>query len=309
MSDSAYRGGTVGAGEIVASAQARNRSSALIWAWLGVLAASDLVPIVWRAGFHGSDSAWINVMQLALVLILLARARSNAGLRPLTILFSMLAAEMAGFLVLRLAEDATGFTAWTAVAPGYQWIPAQSALNLVPTVAMVAVALAAGLKRGDLFLTPGNLSARSRIPGTRRFTRWDKLALPLLAILTVPLVIQLALASPPNAGRLMEALALLPLGIGFAALNSFQEEVRFRAVPIAALEGPLGGEAAIWITAAAFGLAHWYGHPSGPTGVIMAFLAGLFLAKAYVETRGIFWSWTLHAVFDLVIFLFLVIQA
>jgi membrane protease YdiL (CAAX protease family) len=174
---------------------------------------------------------------------------------------------------------------------------------------MVATALAAGLTRRDLFLTVGDLRARSRIPGTARFTRWHRQALPVIALFLVPLIIQLTLVSRPDTDKLGKALALLPLGVAFALVNALQEEVRFRAVPIAALEPSVGAEAAIWMTAAAFGLAHWSGHPSGPTGVLLTFAGGLMLAKAFVETRGIAWAWAIHALVDVVIFVFIVMEA
>jgi membrane protease YdiL (CAAX protease family) len=286
-----------------------SRSRVLLGAWAGVLATSALIPIVWRSGLSHPDSTWLDVVQLGLVLALLAGARIIPSLRPLALLFAVLSAQAAGFLVLRLGERATGFTDWADGAPDYQWIPAASALLVLPAALMVATALAMGLTRRDLFLAVGDLRARSRIPGTNRFTRWHRQALPVLALFLVPLIIQLTLVSPPDPDQLGKALALLPLGVGFALVNALQEEVRFRAVPIAALEPSVGAEAAIWMTAAAFGLAHWSGHPSGPTGVLLTFAGGLLLAKAFVETRGIAWAWAIHALLDLVIFVFIVMEA
>jgi membrane protease YdiL (CAAX protease family) len=286
-----------------------SRSPVLLWAWAGVLATSALIPIIWRSGLSHPDSAWLDVVQLSLVLGLLVGARIIPSLRPLTLLFAVLSAQAAGFLVLRLGERITGFTDWTDRAPNYQWIPAASALLGLPAALMVATALAAGLSRRDLFLRVGDLRARSRIPGTARFTRWHRQALPVIALFLVPLIIQLTLVSRPDPDKLGKALALLPLGVGFALVNAAQEEIRFRAVPIAALEPAVGAEAAIWMTAAAFGLAHWSGHPSGPTGVLLTFAGGLMLAKAFVETRGIAWAWAIHALLDVVIFAFIVMDA
>jgi membrane protease YdiL (CAAX protease family) len=286
-----------------------SRSRLLLGAWAGVLAASALIPILWRSGLSRPDSAWLDVVQLGLVLALLAGARIIPSLRSLTLLFAVLSAQAAGFLVLHVGERATGFTDWADGVPDYQWIPAQSALFVFPAALMVATALAMGLTRRDFFLTVGDLRARSRIPGTARFTRWHRQALPVIALFLVPLIIQLTLVSRPDPDQLGKALALLPLGVGFALVNALQEEVRFRAVPIAALEPSVGAEAAIWMTAAAFGLAHWSGHPSGPTGVLLTFAGGLMLAKAFVETRGIAWAWAIHALLDVVIFVFIVMEA
>jgi membrane protease YdiL (CAAX protease family) len=81
------------------------------------------------------------------------------------------------------------------------------------------------------------------------------------------------------------------LALVFGAINALSEEVRFRCVLLARLVPVLGGEAAIWMTALAFGLAHWYGgNPSGPSGVAMTTAAGLIWAKSMLETRGLFWA-------------------
>jgi len=285
-----------------------SRPRVLLGAWAGVLAASALIPIVWRAGLSRPDSAWLDVVQLGLVLALFVGARSIPSLRPLRLLFAVLSTQAGGFLVLRLGEQITGFTAWAAHAPGYLWIPAQSALYIFPTALMVVTALAAGRTRRNLFLAVGDLRARSRIPGTARFTRWHRQAPLILVLFLVPLLIQLTLVSRPDTSQLGKALALLPLGVGFALVNAAQEEIRFRAVPLALLEPTVGAEAAIWITAAAFGLGHWYGNPSGPTGVLLTFAGGLMLAKAFLETRGFLWAWALHAFLDVVIFCFIVMQ-
>ena len=124
-----------------------SRSRVLLGAWAGVLATSALIQIVWRAGLSRPDSAWLNVVQLGLVLTLFVGARSIPSLRPLTLLFAVLSTQAGGFLVLRLGEQITGFTSWAASAPAYLWIPVQSALYIFPTALMVVTALAAGRTR------------------------------------------------------------------------------------------------------------------------------------------------------------------
>ena len=47
----------------------------------------------------------------------------------------------------------------------------------------------------------------------------------------------------------------------------------------------------------------------GPSGVALTFLGGLVLAKAMLETRGLFWPWAIHAAQDVVIFAFLVLAS
>jgi len=61
------------------------------------------------------------------------------------------------------------------------------------------------------------------------------------------------------------------------------------------------------LTAAYFGLAHFFGVPYGAVGVIMAFVLGYILSKAMLETKGFFWPWFIHFWQDVAIFTFMAI--
>jgi membrane protease YdiL (CAAX protease family) len=245
-------------------------------------------------------------MQLAVVLLLLGLVRTWRALKPLTAFVSALAALEAGFVVLLLLERGTGFSAWTGHGAQYEVVPAESALLCLPTLLMVAVALRFGFRHRQLFLGRGDLRAPSRLPGTARRVPWSRLGPAATLLFALPLCVQLALTTHVHVHQLVHIVELLPLGIGFAALNAAQEELRFRAVPLALAVPVVGAESGIWMTATAFGLAHWFGHPHGLSGVALTGLGGLFLAKAMLETRGLFWPWAIHAVQDVLIFAFLV---
>jgi membrane protease YdiL (CAAX protease family) len=276
-------------------------------AWTAILSASGLVEIVWRVGLGGHQTVWIAVVQFGVLLLLLGLVRTWRAVQALTALVSALAALVGGFVALFLLERATGFTAWADGGPQYQVIPAKSALLCLPTLVMLAVALGFGFRRRHLFLAQGDVHAPSRIPGTSRRLNWSRLGPLLMLLFTVPLCVQLALTTPAHVNMLTRVGELLPLGIGFAAVNAAQEELRFRAVPLALAVPIVGGERGIWMTATAFGLGHWFGHPSGASGVALTMAAGLFLAKAMLETRGLLWPWALHAVQDVLIFAFFVL--
>ncbi|HSS97421.1 MAG TPA: CPBP family glutamic-type intramembrane protease, partial [Terriglobales bacterium] len=59
------------------------------------------------------------------------------------------------------------------------------------------------------------------------------------------------------------------------------------------------------LTALFFGLAHFYGVPSGLLGVAATGFFGWLLARSMLETKGIFWPWVIHLMADMVIFSFL----
>lgn len=283
--------------------------SASAVAWAAILSASGLAEIVWRVGFGGHDTVWIPVVQLGMLLLLLGLVRVWRAVRPMTAFVSALAALGGGFVALFLLERATGFTTWADRGQEYQVVPAESALLCLPTVIMLAVAFAFGFRRRQLYLARGDLDAPSRIPGTSRRLGWSRLGPLAMLVFAVPLCIQLALTTHTHSHLVARVFELLPLGIAFAAVNAAQEELRFRAVPLALAVPVVGGERAIWMTATAFGVGHWFGHPSGPSGVALTLIGGLVLAKAMFETRGLFWPWAIHAVQDVAIFAFLVLAA
>ena len=278
-------------------------------AWTGILSASGLVQIVWRVGFGGHRTVWIAVVQFGALLLLLGLVRTWRAVRPLTAFVSALAALGGSFVALFLLERGTGFTAWTDRGPQYQVVPAESALLCLPTLVMLAVAFGFGFRRRQLFLAQGDVYAPSRIPGTSRRLNWSQLGPLAMLLFAFPLCVQLALTTHTHLHLLARLGEFLPLGIGFAAVNAAQEELRFRAVPLALAVPIVGGERGIWMTATAFGLGHWFGHPSGPSGVALTLIAGLVLAKAMLETRGLFWPWAIHAVQDVLIFAFLVLAS
>jgi len=65
----------------------------------------------------------------------------------------------------------------------------------------------------------------------------------------------------------------------------------------------LGAEEIILLSAIAFGLVHFGGMPHGLIGMFMAGFLGWFLAKAVIETQGIFWAWFIHFIQDVVIYI------
>lgn len=65
----------------------------------------------------------------------------------------------------------------------------------------------------------------------------------------------------------------------------------------------------LFLTAAFFGLAHYYGVPYGIIGVVMSTFLGWMEGKAMLETRGFFWAWFIHFWQDVSIFSFLAMGA
>ncbi len=80
-----------------------------------------------------------------------------------------------------------------------------------------------------------------------------------------------------------------------------------RASFLSVLEDAVGQNQAFWLTAALFGIGHFYGIPYGVIGVLMAGFLGWWLGKSMLETRGLWWAWFIHFVQDVWIFAFAVV--
>ena len=89
----------------------------------------------------------------------------------------------------------------------------------------------------------------------------------------------------------------------FSLSNSFSEEIIYRLGIIVPLYNVIGVEEIILLSAIVFGLVHFGGMPHGLIGMFMAGFLGWFLAKAVVETQGLFWAWFIHFIQDVVIYI------
>ena len=62
-------------------------------------------------------------------------------------------------------------------------------------------------------------------------------------------------------------------------------------VLLARLAPVVGTGQALLVTSTLFGIGHWFGHPSGASGVLMAGFAGYVWGRSVLDTRGFFWAW------------------
>ena len=180
--------------------------------------------------------------------------------------------------------------------------------KLVVSLLMVAVLLGLGYKRRQFFLTRGDLrTPMEPVPllGFPKPDPWYRFALQWGIYIAAALAVFQYLGLRPSGDLALKTLPLLPSILFYAALNAFNEEMTFRAPMLATLE-PLGGSRqALWMAAYFFGIAHYFGIPGGLLGGFLSIFMGWILGKAMLETRGLFWSWWIHFLSDIVIFTFL----
>ncbi len=137
--------------------------------------------------------------------------------------------------------------------------------------------------------------------GPLALTWW--VATPIVGlILAGPLVLQLSFTVGPDPSALPRVVPLVPAALLFSALNAFLEEFRFRAAPLARLVPALGAGPALLVTSILFGIGHYYGHPSGLSGIVLASVGGWLLGLSMLGTRGIAAPWLIHGLQDVLIF-------
>jgi membrane protease YdiL (CAAX protease family) len=293
----------------VTVAPERTRRATLALAWVGTLALSELLQVVLveAVGIEAPPMLWI---WLALAAVLLVVAGTWEAARPLRGYFTVMAAVIAAlYLVLPLVR------AWAGVEASSGMV---REIKVRGSLFSVALGLAGFLlvvlrqRPRDVFLTPGNLQAPTslRLPGMPQPPSWAVVGTITTTLLAGGFAAQMWLEGAFPGQGLQRLLPLAPLVMAVAALNAFGEEVIYRAGPLAFLVRVVGPNQAVLMTAAWFGLGHYYDAiPSGPTGAIQAAALGLLLGRAMVATKGLGWPWIIHTAIDLVIFASIAVAA
>lgn len=131
---------------------------------------------------------------------------------------------------------------------------------------------------------------------------WRQIGLNFAVIITAVTAVFIYLQAFRGNSIARENLRFLPWILIFALSNSFVEEMITRFAVVTSLNGLISPTAIYLISAAIFGLVHYFGTPGGIPGVLMAGFLGWFAAKSIGETGGFFWAWLIHFLQDVVIF-------
>lgn len=277
-------------------------------AWAVTLFVSLLPEILFRE-LTGAAPAWLFWLKLGVLgagLVLSSRWKPLRGLR---LFFAVLLTLYSLEWGVDQAYRALGYTTWLAGLSRFQRDMLAVQIPRATTgVLLVLAMLALTRSRARFFFVAGRLDAPAApIPWIlTRPPAWNRLGPAIAAAMCLGLVVfAFGFGRPPALASALTALPLLPLILIFAASNAFGEEILYRAPWLGALEGPLGPSQALLLTAAYFGIGHFYGVPYGVLGVGMAFIPGWLMGKAMLETRGFFWAWFIHLCMDTVVFFFI----
>lgn len=282
-------------------------------AWAVTLLVS-LLPDVLSRTLTGGVPAWLFPAKLVLLGVLIVAGlfwRTARLLRVYSILF----------LVLYVAEylrncvtNAPRWREWFAgPSSGFTThMLGEQVLRVGVAVVMIAALLLLRYLPRDFFLVKGDLNAPAapvRWLGIDKPIGWRRLGIISSLCISLGMLTFLVIAGRPPLAAVNRILPLLPMVLLLAAMNAFAEEVSFRCALLAPLLGTIGQRQAVLLTAAYFGIAHYYGVPYGIVGVVMSGVLGWYLGKCMVETSGLFWPWFIHFLQDVLAFSFMGIGA
>jgi hypothetical protein len=286
----------------------QNNRSLIIFAWV-IVALISALPDIAFSEITGSVPAWMLAAKLILLGILAVASYFYKPIKPLHNYFLIM---IAFFGLLELSSRINFTIPFLQNLFGAnvfdQRMQAEQTGKLAVSVFMILILFVLGYKRKDIFLTRGNLKALItpvKLLGFPKPEPWTKFGLLWSFCIAAGLGVALYLGMKPSSSMFVNMLPFLPSIIFYAALNAFNEEMIFRAPMLATLEPVAGSLNALWMAASFFGISHYFGVPSGIPGAIASVFMGWILSKAMLETRGLFWSWWIHLLSDIVIFSFL----
>lgn len=186
-------------------------------------------------------------------------------------------------------------------------------LLLLGVAALVVAALFAARRTPfTTFFAPGHRSAPAAAVawmGIAEGDSWRNVGASLTFFITLATLALTYAQFRTTRADLAALRPLVPWIMLFALSNAFSEEIIYRLGVVVPLVGSIDARYILLLSAIAFGLPHLRGIPNGIIGATMAGVLGWLLAKSVVETRGIFWAWTIHFVQDVVIFSALLLDA
>jgi hypothetical protein len=289
--------------------------STLIFPLVMVLIASPLTIILWRTlALH--EPLWWPWIHFLALLILLSLAFLRSVFRPfrrfaaiVVVIFVMGYGGGWDWGLIPFIRSSEFWSSLITQAPKAVSEIMLHLLRLSPALITLSFLVLSGRKREDSYLIEGNIRAKiekSRILGIKKPEPWIKIALIFSAVFASVTALFLIAVNGFPLETFVSNWFLIPVGFLIATMNAFNEEFTLRAAPLGEIEPVIGKSNSLLVTAAYFGLGHYFGVPSGVLGVLLSGFLGWFLGKSMIETKGFFVAWIVHFITDIPIFLFFI---
>lgn len=181
-------------------------------------------------------------------------------------------------------------------------------LKVFGIIPVIGILIALFKSPTAIYITKGDLSIKAdeiKLIGIEKdMISWGKLAIVSSVLISLGTVLLTIFTIPGSAINLDIDILIkyFPLIVMLAILNSLCEGILFRSAILGSLKNVLPKNQVVFISAMIFGIAHYYGAPSGIVGVVMSGLLGWYLSRSMYETKGFVSSWIIHVMQDIVIF-------
>lgn len=181
-------------------------------------------------------------------------------------------------------------------------------LKFLSTIPLIVLLLVIFKSPEAVYLVKGDLSVKAEpikwLGIHPNWVTWRRLSiLSALAISGGTLLLTLITVTGFRAPETLSSLPnYVPAILLLALINSLSEGFMFRNAILGSLRELLPKDHVLLIAAAFFGMAHFYGAPSGIVGVLMSGLLGWYMSRSMYETGGLLSSWIIHFMQDVVIF-------
>ncbi|MGF7056908.1 CPBP family intramembrane glutamic endopeptidase [Brassicibacter mesophilus] len=278
-------------------------SSTLVMTWLFTVIISELPMIIIKEIFKIKDVTWFNKIILLVIIGILFFTLICKQYRYLFtyVLFIAILKSLIFInqnLLTELFYNNHHFI---------NYLTKMQLPRLIIAIIMIGFLWSIKKSRHEFYLRKGNINA---IAQPVKFvidkpTPWKKVGIQMSFWICGITLVFLLIAGVPSYKQLLNTIPLVPYVVILALMNSFSENIIYRISFLTLLKDIVSEKQALYLTTFVFAMGHYYGAPYGITGVLMAAFLGWFLGKSIIETKGIFWAWTIHFLQDLLIMLFL----
>ena len=266
------------------------------------------VPNILYYEFTGNVPSWLVWAKVGLVVTFIALSflwKDIGGLRKYALVFGVLLLSQEVWFWVR---DTSWFQ---SLLNDMTTVSSRKLLGKFPklaaTVIMILTLFVVLRQRGRFFFAKGDSSVDIDLPqlGVPPRTSVRTFAVVFTLFAGSLSLLRLGSSLRPSLNMVGDALPLLPIIIFAALLNSFSEEVMFRASFLSVSHGVVGKQRALWMAAFVFGSAHYIGgQPSLLYGFVIMMLVGWVLGKVMLESRSILLPWAMHFATNTILFFF-----